>query len=57
MARIAGIALVMVAALSTAPAGTRIAVAEPCPDAEVVFARGTGEPSAQAGPARPSPTR
>jgi cutinase len=48
-ARIAGIALTMMAALSTTPC-TRIAVAEPCPDAEVVFARGTGEPVGPGGP-------
>jgi cutinase len=43
-ARIVVTALVMVCALSTAPAATRVAFADPCPDAEVVFARGTGEP-------------
>ena len=31
-------------ALSTAPMGIQVAVADQCPDAEVVFARGTGEP-------------
>src|SRR3984893_16762737 len=43
-ARIVGAALVAVWALSTAPAAMRVAFADPCPDAEVVFARGTGEP-------------
>lgn len=43
-ARIVGTALVAVWALSTAPAAMRVAFADPCPDAEVVFARGTGEP-------------
>ncbi len=43
-ARIVSTALVMVLALSTAPAGAGVALADPCPDAEVVFARGTGEP-------------
>jgi cutinase len=44
IARIVATALVMVGALSTAPVGSRVAFADPCPDAEVVFARGTGEP-------------
>jgi cutinase len=44
IARIVGFALVMAWALSTAPVSSRVAFAEPCPDAEVVFARGTGEP-------------
>jgi cutinase len=44
IARIVSTALVMVCALSTAPAGTKVAFADPCPNAEVVFARGTGEP-------------
>ena len=42
--RIVSTALVMIWAFSTAPVGTRVAFAGPCPDAEVVFARGTGEP-------------
>jgi cutinase len=37
-------------ALSTAPLGIRIAAADQCPDAEVVFARGTGEPVGPGGP-------
>jgi cutinase len=49
-ARIVVTALVMVCALSTAPAATRVAFADPCPDAEVVFARGTGEPPGPGGP-------
>jgi cutinase len=44
IARIVGPALVMVLALTTAPMGPRAAFADPCSDAEVVFARGTGEP-------------
>jgi cutinase len=44
IARLVSTALVMVWALSTAPVGARVAFADPCPDAEVVFARGTGEP-------------
>ena len=44
IARIVGTALLMVWALSTAPTGPGAAFADPCPDAEVVFARGTGEP-------------
>jgi cutinase len=43
IARIVGTALVM-AALSTAPVAMQVAVADQCPDVEVVFARGTGEP-------------
>jgi cutinase len=43
-ARIVGTALVAMCALSTAPVTMRVAFADPCPDAEVVFARGTGEP-------------
>jgi cutinase len=42
--RIIGTALVMTWALLSAPVGIRVAVADQCPDAEVVFARGTGEP-------------
>jgi cutinase len=43
-ARVVGTALVTVWALSTAPVAMPVAFADPCPDAEVVFARGTGEP-------------
>ncbi len=42
--RILGIALVVACALSTAPVVMPVAFADPCPDVEVVFARGTGEP-------------
>ena len=34
----------MMSALLSTPVATRVAFADPCPDAEVVFARGTGEP-------------
>ena len=34
----------LVLTLWSAPAGTSVAAADGCPDAEVVFARGTGEP-------------
>jgi cutinase len=44
IARIVSTALVMVCALVTAPMGAQVAFADPCPNAEVVFARGTGEP-------------
>jgi len=44
IARIVGTALAMMWALSSAPVGIRVAIADQCPDAEVVFARGTGEP-------------
>jgi cutinase len=50
IARIAGAALVTVWPLSSALVGARIAVADACPDAEVVFARGTGEPPGVGGP-------
>jgi cutinase-like protein len=50
IARTVGIALAMVWALSSAPVGIRVAVADQCPDAEVVFARGTGEPVGPGGP-------
>ena len=50
IARIVGIALAMTWALSSAPVGTRVTVADQCPDAEVVFARGTGEPVGPGGP-------
>jgi cutinase len=50
IARIAGAALVTVWALSSGLVGARIAVADACPDAEVVFARGTGEPPGVGGP-------
>ncbi|MGH3552895.1 MAG: cutinase family protein [Mycobacterium sp.] len=44
VAGILGAAVVMTWALSSAPVDMPSAAAEPCPDAEVVFARGTGEP-------------
>jgi cutinase len=44
IAPIVGTALVLAWALSTAPMGLRVAHADPCPDAQIVFARGTGEP-------------
>jgi cutinase len=44
IARIVATALAMIWALSSAPLGIPVAVADQCPDAEVVFARGTGEP-------------
>jgi cutinase len=44
IARTVGAALVTVWALSSGPVGVRITFADACPDAEVVFARGTGEP-------------
>jgi cutinase len=44
IAHIVGAALLMVWTLVSAPVGIRVAVADQCPDAEVVFARGTGEP-------------
>src|ERR1700761_3257843 len=50
IARIVVTALAMVWALSSAPVGIRVAVADQCPDAEVVFARGTGEPPGPGGP-------
>jgi cutinase len=50
IARIVGIALATSLALSSAPLGIRVAVADQCPDAEVVFARGTGEPVGPGGP-------
>ena len=36
-------------AMSGAPMSIRVAVADQCPDAEVVFARGTGEPAGPGG--------
>jgi cutinase len=44
IARIVSTALAVAWALSTAPLGPGAAFADPCSDAEVVFARGTGEP-------------
>jgi cutinase len=44
IARIGGAALLMVWTLVSTPVGIQVAVADQCPDAEVVFARGTGEP-------------
>jgi cutinase len=40
----------MILTLFGAPAGIPIAAADGCPDAEVVFARGTGEPVGPGGP-------
>jgi cutinase len=40
----------MVLAFLTAPAGVPVAAADGCPDVEVVFARGTGEPVGPGGP-------
>ncbi|MDT5049329.1 MAG: cutinase [Mycobacterium sp.] len=42
--RIVAIAPLMILTLFSAPGGIRVATADGCPDAEVVFARGTGEP-------------
>lgn len=42
--RTLGAAMVTAVALLSAPIGIPNASAEPCPDVEVVFARGTGEP-------------
>jgi cutinase len=44
IARISGAAAVAAMALLGAPVAVPAASAEPCPDVEVVFARGTGEP-------------
>ena len=48
--RIVAGAPLMVLAFLTAPAGVPVAAADGCPDAEVVFARGTGEPVGPGGP-------
>jgi cutinase len=48
--RIVAGAPLMVLAFFTAPAGVPVAAADGCPDAEVVFARGTGEPVGPGGP-------
>ncbi len=50
VARIVAGAPLMVLAFLTAPAATPAAVADDCPNAEVVFARGTGEPVGPGGP-------
>jgi cutinase-like protein len=50
MARIVAGAAMMVFAFLTAPAAIPLAAADGCPDAEVVFARGTGEPVGPGGP-------
>lgn len=50
IARIVVTTLVTMGALLTTPLGIRAAAADPCPDAEVVFARGTGEPVGPGGP-------
>ena len=39
----------LILALCSAPAGMSVAAADGCPDAEVVFARGTGEPAGPGG--------
>jgi Cutinase len=44
IARVVGAAIAMTFALLTGPAGIPSAQADPCPDIEVVFARGTGGP-------------
>ena len=44
IARILGLAVAMAWVLLSAPVDTRYASADPCPDVEVVFARGTNEP-------------
>lgn len=44
IARILGVAVAMTWALLSAFIDTRYATARPCPDVEVVFARGTNEP-------------
>jgi cutinase len=49
IARIVGTALLMVWTLFSGPVGIRVALADPCLDAEVVFARGTGEPAGVGG--------
>jgi cutinase len=48
--RIVGTALLITGALSSASVGIPVAAADQCPDAEVVFARGTGEPVGPGGP-------
>jgi cutinase len=50
MGRIVGSAPLMILPLFGAPTGIPIAAADGCPDAEVVFARGTGEPVGPGGP-------
>jgi cutinase len=45
IARTLGVAIVMTLALLTRPIGIPSANAAPCPDVEVVFARGTGGPA------------
>jgi cutinase len=47
--RLAGIAAAIACAMSTAPMGTPMASAAPCPDVEVVFARGTFAPQGLGG--------
>lgn len=44
LARIFGVAVAMTWLLLSAPVDIPSAAADPCPDSEVVFARGTGEP-------------
>src|ERR1700761_3023400 len=50
IARIVAGAALMVFAFLPAPAAIPLAAADGCPDAEVVFARGTGEPVGPGGP-------
>jgi cutinase len=50
IARIAVTALATLCVLSSAPLSIRVAAADECPYAEVVFARGTGEPVGPGGP-------
>jgi cutinase len=50
VARIVAGAPLMVFAFLTAPAASPVAAADECPNAEVVFARGTGEPVGPGGP-------
>jgi cutinase len=45
IARVFGAAITMMLALLTGPTGIPSAQADPCPNVEVVFARGTGGPS------------
>ncbi|EUA24780.1 cutinase family protein [Mycobacterium xenopi 3993] len=57
IARMLGIAGGTLWALVSAPGLTASAHADQCPDTEVVFARGTGEPPGVGGSARRSSTR
>ncbi|HUH71619.1 MAG TPA: cutinase family protein [Mycobacterium sp.] len=44
IARVLGVSVAITPALLSGPVGIPSAYADPCPNAEVVFARGTGEP-------------